>query len=126
MSDRRTERFATMLQELEQRRDAAHLLPLFAEDVELQRMPSQRVFRGRTEAREFWREYLETFPEVSTQFHAVSGGDDRAALEWQSSCRLPGGQPIQYTGCTVIEFEGDLVSKLRTYYDSAAVLGRAV
>ena len=33
--------------------------------------------------------------------------------------RLTDGRPIQYRGVTVITLDGEKISKLRTYYDSA-------
>ena len=51
--------------------------------------------------------------------HAVQG-DDACVLEWDSEARLTNGRPVEYRGVTVIEFEGDAITRLRTYYDSAA------
>jgi ketosteroid isomerase-like protein len=33
---------------------------------------------------------------------------------------LTNGRPVEYRGVTVIEFDGDAITRLRTYYDSAA------
>ena len=38
---------------------------------------------------------------------------------WTSDATLTDGRPLQYRGVTVIDLDGDKVSKLRTYYDSA-------
>jgi ketosteroid isomerase-like protein len=93
--------------------------------VELQRAPQDRTYRGLDGAREFWNEYLRMFASVETTFDAVTQSDGRAALEWHSTCTLESGAEVSYQGCTVIESDGERVHKLRTYYDSAAVLGRA-
>ncbi len=117
------ERFASGLQALEQSRDPEPLVALFADDVELRRSPQRHAYHGLNGARAFWREYLELFDDVRTEFDALTESDGRAALEWHSTCRLRDGSQIHYEGCTVIEAEGDRVVTLRTYYDSAAVLG---
>jgi ketosteroid isomerase-like protein len=124
MSERLADRFAARLLVLEQSRDPAALNELLAAEVELQRKPTQRTYRGHEGAREFWSEYLAMFPEVRTEFTAISEGDGRATLEWQTSCRLSDGATIRYDGCTILELHGDVVTRLRTYYDSAAVLGQ--
>jgi limonene-1,2-epoxide hydrolase len=125
MSEGLAERFASRLQLLEQSRDPELLVDLFSEDAELRRLPQRHAYHGLDGARAFWREYLGSFDEVRTDFDALTERDGRAVLEWHSICTLHDGSQIQYEGCTVIEAEGDRVATLRTYYDSAAVLGRA-
>jgi ketosteroid isomerase-like protein len=122
MSEGLAERFAQKLLELERSRDPAPLLELFAENVELKRAPQHREYKGLGEAREFWNEYLDMFSNIRTTFDAMTESGDRAALEWHSECKLDSGSELTYQGCTVIETQGGRVSKLRTYYDSAAVL----
>ena len=48
----------------------------------------------------------------------VEGGD-RFALEWTSEATLADGRPLQYRGVTVIDLDGEKITKLSTYYDSA-------
>jgi len=123
MSDQLGDQFAAKLQELERTRDPQALITIFSDDVELKRAPQNREYRGLDGAREFWAEYLRMFKQVETTFDAVTESDGRAALEWHSTCTLENGAQVSYQGCTVIERAGDRVSRLRTYYDSAAVLG---
>ena len=59
------------------------------------------------------------FDSISTTFYDVVEGGDRVALEWSSDATLTDGRPITYRGVTVIDLDGDKVSRLRTYYDSA-------
>lgn len=125
MSDRIGEQFASKLHDLERTRDPQALIEIFSDDVELKRAPQDRAFHGREGAREFWNEYLRMFAEVSTTFDVVTQSEGRAALEWHSTCKLESGAEVSYQGCTVIESDGGRVHRLRTYYDSAAVLGRA-
>ena len=47
------------------------------------------------------------------------GNFDEFTLEWTSDATLTDGRPLQYRGVTVIVLDGDKITKLRTYYDSA-------
>ena len=115
--DPRARTFAEALQEFERTADPTDLVALFTDDATLTRLDA-RGERGDAEG--FWREYRDQFDELSTTFeHAVEGAD-RAALEWTSSGTLATGRPVRYRGVTVVEFEGESVSRLRTYYDTAA------
>jgi ketosteroid isomerase-like protein len=123
MSEQMGDQFAAKLQDLERTRDPGALIAMFSDDVELQRAAQTRQYRGLDGAREFWKEYLHMFRDVTTTFDAITQVDGRAALEWHSTCKLDNGTEVSYQGCTVIETDGKRVNKLRTYYDSAAVMG---
>jgi ketosteroid isomerase-like protein len=115
--DERARTFATALQEFERSTDPAGLVALFTADAGLTRLDA----RGeRQDPEAFWREYRDQFDELSTTFEHVVEGDDRCALEWTSRGRLSTGRPIEYRGVTVLEFAGQEVAQLRTYYDTAA------
>lgn len=117
ITDSRARAFAGALQTFEADGDPASLTRLFADDATVLRLDA----RGeRTDVEQFWREYRDQFTEISTTFtHAVQG-DDACVLEWDSAARLTNGRPVEYRGVTVIEFDGDAITRLRTYYDSAA------
>lgn len=123
MSMQMSDQFTARLEELERKRDPEPLLALFSEDVELSRAPQDHAYRGLAAARAFWDEYLHMFPEVETAFDTITASGGRAALEWHSTCRLEDGSKVSYRGCTVIESSGDRVTRVRTYYDSAVLLG---
>jgi ketosteroid isomerase-like protein len=125
MADQIGDQFAARLKDLEQTRDPQALIALLSDDVELRRAPQNREYRGLDGAREFWDEYLRMFRDVTTTFDAVTQAEGRAALEWHSTCTLQNGAEVRYQGCTVIESDGERVNRVRTYYDSAAVLGNA-
>ena len=117
ISDDRTRTFATALQTFEQDGDAASFAKLFASDAITQRFDARGERRGEVE--QFWKEYRDQFRSVSTTFYDVVEGGDRSALEWSSEAELSDGRPITYRGVTVIDFDGDKIIRLRTYYDSA-------
>ena len=117
ISDDRARTFATGLQTFEKDGDAATFAALFADDAVTQRFDARGERSGEVEA--FWQEYRAQFQSISTTFYDVVEGGDRFALEWISEATLVDGRPLQYRGVTVIDLDGDKISKLRTYYDSA-------
>ena len=117
ISDDRARTFATALQTFEKDGDVAAFAALFADDAVTQRFDARGERRGEVE--QFWREYHAQFRSISTTFYDVVEGGDRFALEWTSDAELSDGRPIQYRGVTVIDLDGDKITRLRTYYDSA-------
>jgi ketosteroid isomerase-like protein len=115
--DDRARAFAGGLRKFEQDSDLGVLTPLFAEGATLFR------FDGRGErcgVEQFWREYRDQFHEVRTTFFNAVEGGDQIALEWTSEATLTDGRPLEYQGVTVLDLDGDKITRLRTYYDSAA------
>lgn len=90
---------------------------LFDDDAVTQRLDARGERRGEVE--QFWKEYRDQFTSISTSFYDVVEGGDRVALEWTSDATLTDGRPLQYRGVTVLDLDGNKISKLRTYYDSA-------
>ena len=117
ISDDRARNFATALQSFEKDGDASSFAKLFAADAVTQRFDARGERRGEVE--QFWQEYRAQFDSISTTFYDVVEGGDRVALEWTSDATLADGRPLQYRGVTVILLDGDKITKLRTYYDSA-------
>ena len=117
ISDDRARTFATALQTFEKDGDTAAFAALFADDAVTQRFDARGERRGEVE--QFWQEYRAQFSSISTTFYAVVEGGDRIALEWTSDATLVDGRPLQYRGVTVIDLDGEKISKLSTYYDSA-------
>jgi ketosteroid isomerase-like protein len=117
ISDDRARRFATALQTFEKDGDVAAFAALFADDAVTQRFDARGERRGEVE--QFWQEYHAQFESISTTFYDVVEGGDRFALEWTSDAVLADGRPLQYRGVTVIDLDGEKITKLSTYYDSA-------
>ncbi len=117
ISDERARKFAAGLHDLDKNGDAAAFAALFADDAVTQRFDARGERRGEVE--QFWTEYRAQFQSITTTFYDVVEGGDRFALEWTSDATLSDGRPIQYRGVTVIDLDGDTITKLSTYYDSA-------
>ena len=118
ITDPRARSFAAGLRKFEQDSDPAPFVALFAPDAVTERLDARGERRGEVE--DFWKEYRAQFDEIRTTFVNVVEGDDQFALEWTSTGTLSGGRPIDYRGVTTIDLDGDLITGLRTYYDSAA------
>ena len=117
ISVERARKFAAGLHDLDKDGDAAAFAALFADDAVTQRFDARGERRGEVE--QFWTEYRAQFQSITTTFYDVVEGGDRFALEWTSDATLSDGRPIQYRGVTVIDLDGDTITKLSTYYDSA-------
>ena len=117
ISDDRARNFATALQTFEKDGDASSFAKLFSADAVTQRFDARGERSGEVE--QFWQEYHGQFDKISTTFYNAVEGSDEFALEWTSDATLTDGRPLQYRGVTVIVLDGDKITKLRTYYDSA-------
>jgi hypothetical protein len=120
-----TERFTAALHHLDAESDAQPMVDLTADDAELIKLNQTHEARGRDGAKRFWEDYRHVFGELETTFTHSTVGERSAALEWESRGTLRNGKPFSYTGVTVIDGDGsdnDVVTGVRTYYDSAAFL----
>ena len=117
ISDDRARKFADALQTFEKDGDAAAFAALFADDATTERLDARGNRRGEVE--QFWEEYRAQFDSISTTFYDIVEGGDRFALEWVSEATLTDGRPLSYRGTTIIDLDGDTITQLRTYYDSA-------
>ena len=117
------ETFQSTLQQIEQSRDPEALVALFGEDAELLNLALTEPMKGVEGAHKFWTNYLSAFEKIRSTFHHHLQTDDKAVLEWVSEGVMAGtGQPFNYRGISVIEYNGDKASRFRTYYDSAVFL----
>ena len=120
-----TERFTAALHHLDAESDAQPMVDLTADDAELIKLNLTHEARGRDGAKRFWEDYRHVFGELETTFTHSTVGEKSAALEWESRGTLRNGKPFSYTGVTVIDGDGsdnDVVTGVRTYYDSAAFI----
>ncbi|GAA1881322.1 nuclear transport factor 2 family protein [Pseudonocardia ailaonensis] len=115
-----TRAFVAALRKSERDDDVSGLASLFADDAEMFRLDGEGVRHGNV--REFWETYRAQFGEVRTQFTRAVENDRDAALEWHSVGTRPDGREIRYDGSTFVTFDGERITGLRTYYDSAAFL----
>ena len=118
------EQFPDALQRMEQSRDVGELTGFFSGDAVLSNLGAEHDRRGPDGVRHFWETDLERFAEIRTQFlhHHLSG--QAVILEWSSEGRHAGGQPLSYSGVSILEFNPQgKIAGFRAYYDSAAFVG---
>ena len=124
MSKELVERFIDALGRLEAERDLEAITSLFAEESETGNVVSPEKFAGRDGAREFWgAKYRDTFGEVRSTFRNVFATEDRAVLEWTTEGTAADGTPVRYDGVSILETDGEKITRFRAYFDAGA-LGR--
>ena len=126
MSDQRTtEQFIGALAALERDRDLESITAMFGPACEIGNLITSRHFSGPQGAREFWKAYRATFGEVESEFRNVVVGNGSAALEWTTSGTSVQGEPIMYSGVSILEYTEGRISRFWAYFDPGA-LGRQI
>ncbi len=125
MSAQVAEQFIEALRALEESRDLEKIVGVYAEDCEVGNIISPEKFHGHNGAREFWTKYRDTFGEVRSEFRNRIITDTRAALEWTTSGTTTNGAPINYDGVSLLEIEGDRITRFRAYFN-AGNLGQQI
>ena len=124
MSEQVAKRFVEALGRLEAERDLETITALFADESEVGNVVSPDKFHGREGAREFWgAKYRDTFGEVRSTFRNVFAAGNFAALEWTTEGTANDGAPVKYDGVSILEIDGERVTRFRAYFDAGA-LGR--
>ena len=115
--------FADALQSLETTRDVDRFVTAsFADDVVLRRPETGQSEHGRDGATRYWRQYLDRFQEIRSEFGRIAEGGP-GVLEWTGAGRLSSGAAITYTGVSLLDFDDDgRVVGFATYYDTAPFL----
>ena len=120
------ETFPHALQSMERLRDVKELLGFFADDAVLSNLGAAHDLHGTAGVSQFWRSYLDRFSEIRSEFTHLHMSSRAVVLEWCSEGRLTDGQPISYAGVSILAFNPEgKISEFRTYYDSAAFVGKA-
>lgn len=115
MTPRRVSAWLGGLRTSWQGRDPAAVARLFTEDVVYARSPFQPPLVGREAVLAHWVAELTgvVAAEVAMSSPFVEG--DRAAVEWRSEVTRVDGRTSE-AGVLVLEFEGDLCSRLAEYW----------
>ena len=123
MTMERARRFVDALTRLEETGELEPLLALFSDEAEVSNVVSHRTFHGKDGARDFWAEYKGMLRQVKSTFRNLIESGDRVALEWESSGSAHNGAAVNYEGVSIIEWEGELISRFYAYFDPR-VLGQ--
>jgi ketosteroid isomerase-like protein len=77
---------------------------------------------GREQIAAFWRTYRASFGTVQSTFSHITVDEHCAGLFWRSSGTGPHGQPVDYDGATLLEFdEPGNITRFRAYFDNRQV-----
>lgn len=125
MSQEIAERFIAALRTLEMDKDVEPLASLYAAEAKVGNLIAPDHFHGPDGARKFWTEYRGTFDKAESTFRNVIASEGRAALEWTTEGTSFDGVPFRYAGVTILEIEGDHVTRSSAYFDPSA-LGRQI
>jgi ketosteroid isomerase-like protein len=122
MADPLTQQFINALHHAEQTKEIGPLVSLFAADAEVQSPVRSAAEYGTDGARRFWEDYIGLFADVRSDFTSIRDFGDFTALQWTAAGTLSTGQPIRYSGVSLLEHHAGRVTRFTTYYDSAPFL----
>lgn len=125
MSRQVAEGFIDALWKLELDRDMNPIVGTFAEECVVGNLLVPEKFKGSDGARQFWTEYRETFGDVKSEFRNIIADEGHAALEWTTKGTDLKGEPLQYDGVSIMEIEGNKITRFRAYFDPGD-LGRPI
>ncbi len=120
MSKEVADNFIQALGKLEEDQDAGPMVSTYTEGCEVGNVAVPKMFEGHEGAREFWTNYRKTFGEMKSTFRNVFASEGRAALEWTTE-GTSNGDTVTYEGVSILEIDGDKVSRFYAYFDPRAL-----
>lgn len=126
MTEKTAENFIEALRELEANENIEQITSLFASDAKIGNAAmAENSHERQINAREFWTNYRRTFGEVKSEFRNKIISENAAALEWTTEGTSKDGEPISYEGVSILETEGEKISRFFAYFNPGA-LGRQI
>jgi ketosteroid isomerase-like protein len=125
MAEELAKKFIEALHRLEAERDLETISSLFTDDCEIANVVTSDNRQSSQNAREFWQHYRDNFGEIKSTFRNEIITDKTAALEWQSEGTSADGNQFTYEGVSILEFNGDKISRFHAYFDPNK-LGRQI
>lgn len=124
MAQDTAKKFVEALYKLEQERDLETICSLFADDSDVANVITEDNDK-QSDAREFWKSYRDNFGEVKSTFRNQIITENAAALEWNTTGTSSEGHEFEYDGVSVLEIEGDKITRFRAFFDPNK-LGRQI
>ena len=121
MSETIAQKVIGALRALEADRDVEPLVALYAEAASVGNVLRPDRFHGPDGARQFWTEYRGTFDQARSTFRNVIPSEGSAALEWSTEGTSLDGQPIRYDGVTILEVDGEKLTRSCAYFNPTAL-----
>jgi ketosteroid isomerase-like protein len=117
MAEELAKKFIEALHRLEAERDLETISSLFTDDCEIANVVTGDNRQTSQSASEFWQHYRDNFGEIKSTFRNEIITDKTAALEWQSEGTSADGNQFTYEGVSILEFDGDKISRFHAYFD---------
>lgn len=114
MAENTAKQFIDALHKLESDRDLETICGLFSEDCDIGNVVTDGKEIG---VKEFWTSYRESFGEVESVFRNEIFTDDVTALEWTTSGTNSDGHEFEYDGVSILETEGDQITRFHAYFN---------
>ncbi len=124
MAQDTAKKFVEALGKLEAERDLETIVALFGEDCDIANVITEDNDK-QTDVRAFWQSYRDNFAEVKSTFRNQIVTENRAALEWKTVGASSEGHEFQYDGVSILEIEGDKITRFRAFFDPNK-LGRQI
>ena len=115
------DKFIEALRTLEETRDVEPIAALYTDGADVGNVLRPDQFHGPDGARQFWTEYRGTFDRAESTFRNVIASENAAALEWTTRGTSFDGKPLQYAGVTILETEGEHVTRSSAYFNPTSL-----
>jgi ketosteroid isomerase-like protein len=114
MAENIAKQFIDALHKLERERDLETIVSLFSEDCDVGNVVTDDKDIS---AEKFWSSYRESFGEVESTFRNEIIKGDATALEWTTSGTSGEGHEFEYDGVSILETDGDKITRFHAYFD---------
>lgn len=114
MTDERNETITALFRALSDY-DGDVLRTLFTEDASLVQ-PERPAYSGPDGAVQMLNDLSRSYTEFAVQPNRTVGEGEAVAVEWTATITDFGGGQSRVDGCSVLDFQGDRIHRLRSYW----------
>lgn len=114
-------KFIEALNELEKSESTEKIVGLFDDSCEVGNVTLTNTLQGKDGAEEFWTNYRKTFSEINSTFKNNISSENTVALEWTSAGKSSDGSEINYDGVSILETDGEKITRFFAYFNPAAL-----
>jgi len=116
-------RYIRAVRALENELDLQPLVQLCADTCEITNPLWDSEGTGADAARRYWRQYLDRFHMIRTEFTSQVEGQNASALEWISSATLTDNRvPVEFAGVTILLSKDSHITAIHVYFDPRPLL----
>lgn len=115
-------------------RDFDAFLGMLSEGADLDLVPFEKQFHGKSEIKQALKLWLGTFPDMKLKVVSIAVSDRGGVAEiiakgtQNGDLNLPGGslgptgKAVEIKGCEVFQFENEKCTSVHSYYDTGSIL----